>query len=462
MKTLLKLMALAAVMTASAPGMDAVESVEPPAGSTEEAWQLSYDNYRYIVYSRHEYHDITRDVTVVRDGSDIYFKGVFKEYPEAWIKGEVSGNVVRIGNIQPLGDDVYFKSGSLESYFASGHTIQYFAVQFSAARTAVFTMSGDGDTIMAVPTKPDYRTVYYAGFWYDTNTKNSVTYYDGKMGEGPDGAEYEHFPDTDFMTNMCFRKIHATDDPGTPGEDNPEAAGEWACAAAVPPAGTPEESWTLVYDNYMYLAKGAPGYEYHNLTRDVTVARDGADIYFKGVFENYPDAWIKGTAEGSSLTLQDAQPLEASDGTTAYFRWGAADYRSAQGEYFNYNNVGLNPNSTSSEPSRFTISEDGGTIAAVPGKSGAPGAFWYTSAPDAELSYYDGSVSDRPLPGIPERDFMVNLCFKKSTVSGIGGVMAGDYDGDPSPMYDLQGREVDPESASPGIYIRGGKKLIIR
>lgn len=29
-------------------------------------------------------------------------------------------------------------------------------------------------------------------------------------------------------------------------------------------------------------------------------------------------------------------------------------------------------------------------------------------------------------------------------------------------MYDLQGRTVNPETARPGIYLRNGKKIVIR
>ena len=31
-----------------------------------------------------------------------------------------------------------------------------------------------------------------------------------------------------------------------------------------------------------------------------------------------------------------------------------------------------------------------------------------------------------------------------------------------APMYDLQGRMVNPETAPPGIYIQNGKKILIR
>lgn len=458
MKTLLKLMILAAVMTAWAPRAGAAGTAEPPAGLAAETWRLTYDNYRYLVYgsSRPEYHGVTRDVTVVRDGGDIYIKGVFKEYPDAWIKGDVSGNVVNIGKIQPLGDDAYFKSGSLECNFCFGHTFNYNQAAFDVEPAAVFTMSEDGATIMAVPSNPERYTDAYTGFWYAGNGLGFDTYYDGKVDEGPGGPKYESFPDTDFMINMCFKRTDAGS--GTPEEGNHGAP---AYAPAVPPAGAPAETWTLVCDGYRYLAYGEPMYEYHNLSREVTVARDGGDIYVKGVFEEYPDAWIKGTAEGGVLNVPDAQPMEDSEGGTAYFRWGSAAYRSANGDFFSYHNARFTPVSDASGAPRFVISGDGGTIALAHEGAGATGAVWYTDAPDAELSYYEGAVSGRQLPGFTDSGYMINLCLKKNT-SGVEDMAAEDPVRQEPPMYDMQGRAVNPETAAPGIYIKGGKKMIIR
>lgn len=458
MNTLLKLMILAAVMTASAPRAGAAEPVSPPAGLDEEIWQLTYDNYRYLANgnSGPEYHDITRDVTIVRDGGDIYIKGVFKEYPDAWIKGDISGNVVNIGKIQPGGDNVYFKCGSVECNFTSGNTYECYLALFDVNVPAIFTMSEDGATIMAVPTHPAYNTNAYTGFWYADNGNLRDMYRDGKVGEGPDGAEYETFPNRDYMVNMCFKKSDAGGGSENPEEENYAAA----YAPAVPPAGVDGETWTLVYDSYKYLAYGEPLYVYHNLTREVTVARDGDYIYVKGIFDEYPEAWIKGTVDGSTLKVQDAQALEDSECGAAYFRRGSALFRSARGMLFSYNNAGFIADGGTEEAPEFVISEDGGTIALTRDKSGAPGAVWYTAAPDAQQSYYYGTVSGKSLPGFTDKDFMINVCLKKNT-SAVADITAEEQRW-AEPMYDMQGRAVNPETAAPGIYIKGGKKMIIR
>jgi len=48
-------------------------------------------------------------------------------------------------------------------------------------------------------------------------------------------------------------------------------------------------------------------YPYGDFSDDsfiMNVAKDGSDVYFGGVFENMPDAWVKGTLEGDKVTFE--------------------------------------------------------------------------------------------------------------------------------------------------------------
>ena len=64
--------------------------------------------------------------------------------------------------------------------------------------------------------------------------------------------------------------------------------------------------------------------------------------------------------------------------------------------------------------------------------------------------------------GFPDMDYLVNISFAKKGESGIYGIGSESVDDTDVPMYDLQGRTVNPDTARPGIYIRNGKKIVIR
>lgn len=69
---------------------------------------------------------------------------------------------------------------------------------------------------------------------------------------------------------------------------------------------------------------------------------------------------------------------------------------------------------------------------------------------------------DETFEGFPDTGFMVNMCFNKVGVGGVSDMPGEDVNDATAPMYDLQGRRVNPETVRPGIYIRAGKKIIVR
>lgn len=203
----------------------------------------------------------------------------------------------------------------------------------------------------------------------------------------------------------------------------------------TPPTGLPEERWELTYDDYrapMYLYDGhmwvslglltsdypqiPPHDKLINLKKEVLLARDGNDVYIKGIFKMYPDAWIKCMVAGDKLIVYDNQTLLANG--NMYFHIGYADYLAGNdGDRDNEDTITF----THIEDSvSFDISADGNTMTYPKHKYAIPApAFWFDKNIDIELvfdynqrnprggnTYYTGS-------GYPAIEYMVNMTFRK-------------------------------------------------
>ncbi len=231
-----------------------------------------------------------------------------------------------------------------------------------------------------------------------------------------------------------------------------------AIGPIVPPAGLAEEAWQLTYDDYRCRALEYSGPEYHDIMRDVTVVRDNNDIYIKGIFEAYPDAWIKGKDNGMYFDLEDVQTLQDSEGEPVYFKCGTVFYSSYVSDY---TIVGMRASFATGILGAIMFSYYRDALMSCPSVNGDPVAFWYADNDGAIDRFYDGWIEDHE-ECFPDVDYMVNPCLRKKSNSGVAGSSKAVTDDASAPMYDLQGREVNPETASPGIYIRAGRKIMVR
>lgn len=198
--------------------------VSPPKGLPEERWELTYDDYRaraYGVFDVSEYNSnpdnplipsrevlvgLTREVTWVRDGVDVYIKGVFREYPEAWIKCRIEGDRLTMQNGQVIDTDgpIYFHWGS--SYLDTGWVYEYkenyrpvdFADFKSGDNGISFIVSEDGGSVTSGESysiNPDNNPE--PSFWFDNDVRGDWLF----------ESELGGYPDVEYMVNMVFRKI---------------------------------------------------------------------------------------------------------------------------------------------------------------------------------------------------------------------------------------------------------------
>ncbi len=156
----------------------------------------------------------------------------------------------------------------------------------------------------------------------------------------------------------------------------------------------------------------------------------------------------------NELLFEEGKLLgETSDGPV-YFHYGSGFYEWAY-SYPNhqyYSTYNFHPSETN-----LTISDDGTVI-----KDDKHSCFWYDDNTSGYLLLHFQYYWDEPYVDFPDTGYMVNMCFKKIGVGGVSDRFGDKKDDTAAPMYDMQGRRVNPKTVRPGIYIRGGKKIIVR
>ena len=198
--------------------------VTPPPGLPQERWELTYDDYRAIVYFENipgypeiPPHDklinLKKEVIMVRDGGNVYIKGIFDVCPDAWIKCKVADNKLIINDGQLIAhyNALYFHYGRAYSdylNYSEGATQCY--LEFRPDEDSVsLTILDDGDVIAC-------QSEVTPAFWFDNNANMllifNVIYYDGHFNPVtgdyiPPSTYGTGFPDIEYMVNMVFRKI---------------------------------------------------------------------------------------------------------------------------------------------------------------------------------------------------------------------------------------------------------------
>jgi surface protein len=73
-----------------------VELIDVPAGLTTETWNVKGNDYQAGV--------LTSTCEVGFDGSDIYMKGIYSNFPNSWIKGTIANGTITFSGLQYLGE----------------------------------------------------------------------------------------------------------------------------------------------------------------------------------------------------------------------------------------------------------------------------------------------------------------------------------------------------------------------
>ena len=201
------------------------------------------------------------EITETEDGT-VYFKDFFSQVAAGtYIKGTKSGNTITV----PAGQIVYYLASAgygMRTGFAEYTTNGF--VETKAGDPYILTI--DGNTISLTETSFDFNTA--------TGTIAALLYTDDNTfcGYGDNSSVFTYDPD-------------------------------WVAPELVElPEGATVETWystaTAVKSSGNATVEGS-----------AKVAFVGDDVYLSGIFSNYPDSWIKGTIDGTTVTFSGLQFL---------------------------------------------------------------------------------------------------------------------------------------------------------
>lgn len=218
-----------------------------------------------------------------------------------------------------------------------------------------------------------------------------------------------------------------------------------------------DEIWEMTYDDYQSLISDNPEFRGH--TREVRVSRTETEFTIYGMFAEYPDAAIRGYSRVRLHFYYDQQI--GMDGETPI--------------YMNLGTVTAYDLSQDDRQYTIGIKLTGGLYLSWEyGEEGAnkdlweplhdDNAIWLADCKDnnelfARTYYYDGSPTGDDFEARP---IIVAPTFRKIGEAGVVMPSGDDAVTKDQRVFDLSGRQVNPDDLAPGIYIRGGRKFVVR
>ena len=255
------------VLTEKAP-LVVPDVVTPPAGLVTEDWTFAGYN------SDNEATEFTLQVGL--DGTDVYIQGLCVYLPDAWVKGTLSGD----------GTSISVASGQFFGvYEYEGEDYPMYLVLYDNNTGDIATnVTLPFDAVNGTITVPDDIIIFING------EEDTISYF-----------EYYYY---------AFAVRGAAPDVQTPSASVAESAAEYR----------------MIAHGYTY-----DGDEIAEYNIPVFVAYDGNDVWVKGVCEDMPDSWIKGSKTGNTVTFPTGQFFG-----TASILWFTFDYYFAGFDYASY------------------------------------------------------------------------------------------------------------------------------
>ncbi len=332
----------------------APEVVVPPTG-------LETEDY-VIIYSDNG----SASVKVGFDGNDVYFQGLNSYLPEAWVKGTLADGLVTLAGGQYFG-----AYGIYEMYFMDeDYQFTYDAeTDTFVGEGILYTYTGNQNVDSyanpvikkvveqaAMPANPEITRLEDSNFGYivkfnipliDVNGDPLVTsklwyviYADTEgtiapltftpethsrltedMTEIPYGFtdNYDFYPTFIYLNDLYsanWTRIGIQSIYRGGGEENATKIQWYELKANLPvPVGVEAEEYTMFYEDISE----------NPAAKTVNVAVDGNDVYFQGFSEYIPEAWVKGTKDGNTVTFAAKQLFGEYKGYKSYAFYGTDD-----------------------------------------------------------------------------------------------------------------------------------------
>lgn len=205
-------------------------------------------------------------VTIVEDGANVYIKNPITRYTTgAWVKGTKSGNVITVSTRQPLNYIAQYGATISLRWGFIGSTDSKIHAADDHAEAITFTVDGNVLTLEGTTAFDGTADAYFIGaFWDDDNSFSGYGDAETVLTYDPSYVA----PSTELVTL---------------------------------PAGVEYTGW---YMNCVSLSNTG---ETPVKNQKVNVAFAGNDVYVQGISADFPDAWVKGTIEGTNIKFDKFQ-----------------------------------------------------------------------------------------------------------------------------------------------------------
>ena len=202
------------------------------------------------------------------EGGEVYIKDIISTYrTSAWMKGTLSGNTISI----PTGQLVNYESTYGVPYGVFwGHREGRDFIRNDERDVITFTIDGDMISL------------------------------DGSDDENIIGVFYEYDGNAVFTDFGDYESIYTYDHDFVPLD----------VVRVTPPAGLQTQSWYT--RGHYYEGSSVP------FRSQVSLGLDGNEVYLQGLFDEFPDAWMRGVIDEGTVTFDGLQVLGEQDGETVY------------------------------------------------------------------------------------------------------------------------------------------------
>ncbi len=231
-----------------------LSTITAPDGMTSTMYTYNYESYDG---STKTYSAASKNIRLGISGDKAYIQGLSSDYPDAWVKGTVSGSTITFNTPQAF--------------------------------------TNDGEAVMLAYDRTNNVFLNAVQFNYDATT--------GIINQGDD---IEIFVNSQLLNRSYYYEVM---------RHGQSAA--FAEEVVTPPAGAVEGKMYMEAQSSVKDDKGA--YTYYRATVTTAQVDGSSDIYLKGLFKEMPDAWVKGTISDKTITIASGQYLGLNGSTTAYF-----------------------------------------------------------------------------------------------------------------------------------------------
>lgn len=197
--------------------------------------------------------------------------------------------------------------------------------------------------------------------------------------------------------------------------------------------------------------------------RDLDVAVSGNEIYVKGLSVYYPDGWLKGCIVGDTIRFHPCQLYFPYPHKEAYFY--PACFKNIPLGTSHGEGCGTWVWTATDSPFVLGYATDRYLqSASIENDITTEDGFFFTDTTNPEYQYnYSKYIRNEVDTWTGKDAFYGHIQFIGGRLtSQLNEILISEHIHEDNDVYNLQGRKIDKNNLSPGIYIRNGKKFVVK